>query len=136
MLSCWEGSKKMKKRTGLLVFIIAILLSVSFLTVAFACSGYGSRNHWANSGKVYCKITACSCTPRANFQYASPRARYEGSDGNLYWTGWNWDHGYDVSSKSAQTVPPGDVTEGTVHYRHSCSTGGSAYDYYDIPVAP
>lgn len=136
MLSCWEGSKKMKKRTGLLVFIIAILLSVSFLTVAFACSGYGSRNHWANSGKVYCKITACSCTPRDNYLYASTRARYEGSDGNLYWTGWNWDHGYDVSSKSAQTVPPGDVTEGTVHYRHSCSTGGSAYDYYDIPVAP
>lgn len=124
------------KKTCVFALAMFAVICISITSVALACNGYSSRTYWANESKVYGRINACSCTPRNNYLYASTRAQYENSSGNLQWTGWTESYGSNVAFRSSSTSPNGPVNRGTVHFRHMCVTGGSDYVYYDLPVNP
>lgn len=126
----------MKKSTRFFALMLVAVLLVSAMSVAYACTGYGSRTYWANESKVYGRINACSCTPRNNHLYASTRAQFENAAGELEWTYWTESYGDNVAYRSSTTSPDGPVNRGTVHFRHQCVTGGSDYVYYDLPVSP
>ncbi len=126
----------MKKGTCFFAAMLIVLLCVSAVSVAFACNGYSNRVYWANESKVYGRIDACSCTPRDNYLYVSTRAQYENAAGDLVWTYWTESYGKNVSYKSSTTSPAGPVNQGTVHFRHYCVPGNSAYVYYEFPVYP
>ncbi len=79
---------------------------------------------------------ACSYTPRNNHLYASTRAQFENSSGELEWTYRTKSYGDDVAYKSSTISPNGPVSKGTVHFHHECVTGGSDYVYYDLTVTP
>ena len=126
----------MKRSIRFCAIALIALLCISAVSVALACSGYSNRTYWANESKVYGRIDACSCTPRNNHLYASTRAQFENSSGELEWTNWTESYGDNVAYKSSTTSPNGPVSKGTVHFRHECVTGGSDYVYYDLTVTP
>ena len=79
---------------------------------------------------------AYSYTPINNHLYASTRAQFENSSGELEWTYRTKSYGDDVAYKSSTISPNGPVSKGTVHFHHKCVTGGSDYVYYDLTVTP
>lgn len=125
----------MKKFT--LLFIVAMLIVTIIggtISTALACKGYDTRTYYAKTYKVYAKLTRCDCTPVDNYLYTSTKAQYM-SGGTYVWSNWNENYGSNVASMSSTTWKSG-IVFGYCHFRHSCSTGGSAYTYYQFSVTP